>query len=69
MASTFYLIVHRAADNTPTSVKTVDNMEAAEKYLGGVARNAMKFDMTIASRSTSGITFADGKSVTVAPIE
>lgn len=69
MASTFYLIVHRAADNTPTSVKTVDNMEAAEKYLGGVARNAVKFDLIVTARSANGITFADGKSVTVAPID
>lgn len=65
---TFYLIVHRATDERPTAVKVVDEPTAVRKYLESVARNAVKFDLVITTRSDSGITFDNGKSVTVTEI-
>jgi hypothetical protein len=65
---TFYLIVHRSADGTPTSAKVTDEASFTRKYLDRVAREAARYDLTISSRSDSGITFADGKSVAVTPI-
>ena len=66
---TFYLIVHRTADGKPTSCKVTEDAAQNRKYLDKVCRDAAKFDLVISSRSDSGITFGDGKSVTVSPVE
>lgn len=66
---TYFLIVHRGIDGKPTSAKLTEDPVQTRKYLDKVARDAGKFDMEIKSRSDSGITFADGKSVTVNPVE
>jgi hypothetical protein len=66
---TYYLIVHRGIDQRPTSAKLTEDPVQTRKYLDKVARDAGKFDMEIKSRSDSGITFADGKEVTVTVVQ